>query len=104
MYFTTRKGKRGRNGTIVEGAPGVRGPQGARGHAGRNGVSIEGAPGLRGPQGVKGEPGQPGRVIAGLGLNNVEFHSNQFIQHRQTRIARPVVIVQQPTYIFQKVR
>jgi len=62
MFFTTRKGKRGRNGVSIEGAPGIRGPQGARGHPGRNGVSIEGAPGLRGPQGAKGEPGQKGRV------------------------------------------
>ena len=77
---------------------------GARGHPGRNGVSIEGAPGLRGPQGARGEPGQPGRVIAGLGLNNVEYHSTQFVQHRSTRISRPVVIIQQPTFIFQKVR
>ena len=104
MFFTTRKGKRGRNGVSIEGTPGVRGPQGARGLPGRNGVSIEGAPGLRGPQGAKGEPGQKGSVVAGLGLNNIEFHSNQFVQHRATRISRPVVIIQQPTFVFQKVR
>jgi hypothetical protein len=104
MFFTTRKGKRGRNGVLVEGAPGVRGPPGVRGRPGKNGVSVEGAPGIRGPQGAKGEPGRPGRVIAGLGLNNLEFHSNQFVQHRQTRISRPILIVQQPVYIFQKVR
>jgi hypothetical protein len=43
-------------------------------------------------------------VIAGLGLNNSEYRSNQFVQHRTTRISRPVVIIQQPTFIFQKVR
>jgi len=104
MFFTTRKGKRGRDGISIEGQPGVRGPPGVRGRPGKNGVSIEGAPGIRGPQGAKGETGRPGRVIAGLGLNNLEFHSNQIIQNRQTRISRPVVIVQQPVYIFQKVR
>jgi len=104
MFFTTRKGKRGRDGQSIEGQPGVRGPPGVRGRPGKNGVSIEGQPGVRGPQGVKGEAGRPGRVIAGLGLNNLEFHSNQIIQNRQTRISRPVVIVQQLVYIFQKVR
>ena len=104
IFFTTRRGRRGRDGQSIEGAPGVRGPPGVRGRPGKNGVSVEGQPGIRGPQGVKGEPGQPGRVIAGLGLNNLEFHCNQIIQHRQTRISRPVVIVQQPVYIFQKVR
>ena len=104
MFSITRKGKRGRTGISIVGEPGVRGPQGARGAPGRNGVSIEGAPGLRGPQGAKGGPGQIGSVVAGLGLNNIEFHSNQFVQHRTTRISRPVVIIQQPTFIFQKVR
>jgi len=51
MFFTTRKGARGRNGVSIVGEPGVRGPQGAGGAPGRNRVSIEGTPGLRGRRG-----------------------------------------------------
>ena len=104
MFFTTRKGKRGRDGISIGGGQGPRGVPGVRGRSGKNGVSVQGQPGTRGPQGVRGEAGRPGRVIAGPGLSNLEFHSNQIIQNRRTLISRPVVVIQQPTFIFQKVR
>ena len=64
---------------------------------------MVGQPGIQGPEGRRGVAGPKGSVIAGLGLNNIDIHSNQFVQHRTVRINRPVVIIEQPIYLFQRI-
>ena len=76
--------------------------KGADGLDGKKGVSIQGPPGIRGPEGRKGPAGVKGSVIAGLGLNSVDVHTNVFAQHRTTNVRRPVNILEQPTYVFQR--
>ena len=42
--------------------------------------------------------------MAGLGLNSVEIRTNQFVQHRTLNLRRPVIIIEQPTFVFQRQR
>jgi hypothetical protein len=65
-------------------------------------VSIVGPPGIQGV-GRQGPPGAKGSVIAGV-ATNVQMHTNQFIQHRTTNLRRPIIIIEQPTFMFQRVR
>ena len=48
--------------------------------------------------------GERGSVLAGIGLNSVEFRTNQFVQTRVVNLRRPVIIIEQPIYLFQKVK
>ena len=66
-------------------------------------MSIQGPPGVQGPNAAGGQRGRKGIVIAGLGLNSVDIHSNQFVQHRAVTIRRRVIIIEQPIYVFQKI-
>ena len=82
------------------------GPQGARGRDGTDGkraVSLLGATGPQGPEGRRGPPGQKGYNVAGLG-NAVEMFSSHFVQHRTTNLRRPIIIIEQPTFIYQRLR
>ena len=83
---------------------GPQGPKGADGRDGRKAVSIQGPPGVQGPEGCRGPAGQRGIVIAGMGLDSVDVHSNQFAQHKTTSARRPVIIIEQPQYVFQRSR
>ena len=86
------------------GPSGVQGPKGADGRDGRKAVSIQGPPAVQGPEGRRGPAGQKGVVIAGMGPNSVNVHSNRFVQHRTTTVRRPVIIIEQPIYAFQRFR
>ena len=93
-----------RQGNQRHGPIGVQGPKGADGRDGRKAVSIQGPPGVQGPEGRTGPAGQKGIVIAGMGLNSVDVHNNQFVQHKTTSVRRPVIIIEQPQYVFQRFR
>jgi hypothetical protein len=67
-------------------------------------VGVVGPPGPRGPEGRRGVAGEKGSVLAGIGLNSVEFRTNQFLQTRVVNLRRPVIIIEQPIYLFQKVK
>jgi len=43
-------------------------------------------------------------VLAGLGLNAVEFRTNQCVQQRIVNLRRPIIIIEQPIFLFQKVK
>ena len=60
--------------------------------------------GCKGPEGKRGPPGEKGHSIAGMGLNSIQMHSNRFVQHRTVNVRRPIIIVEQPTYVFQTLR
>jgi hypothetical protein len=67
-------------------------------------VGVVGPPGPRGPEGRRGVAGEKGSVLAGLGLNAIEFRTNQFVQQRVVNLRRPVIIIEQPIFLFQKVK
>jgi len=66
-------------------------------------VGIQGPLGIRGPTGRQGPAGEKGSVVAGLGLHSVDVHSNVFVQHRTTNLRRPVIILEQPVFVFQRI-
>ena len=67
-------------------------------------MSTQGPPGVQGPEGRRGPAGQTGIVIAGMGLSNIDVRSNRFAQRRTTNTRRPVIILEQPIYVFQRFR
>ena len=67
-------------------------------------MSLLGPPGLQGPEGKRGPPGLKGYSIAGMGLNSIDVHSNHFAQHRTVNLNRPVIIIEQPIFIIQRLR
>ena len=66
-------------------------------------MSIVGPVGLQGPVGRRGPPGEMAFVFGGSGLNSIDIHSNQFVQHRTVNVRRPVIIIEQPIYVFQRI-
>ena len=67
-------------------------------------MSIRGPPGVQGPEGRRGPESQKGIAIAGMGLSNIDVHSNRFVQHRTTNTRRVVIIIEQPISVFQRFR
>ena len=41
--------------------------------------------------------------MAGAG-NAVEIYSSHFVQHRTTNLRRPIIIIEQPTFVYQRLR
>jgi hypothetical protein len=99
-----KQGPRGATGISIAGPPGPKGARGTDGMDGKRAVSLLGPPGLQGPEGKRGPPGEKGHSIAGMGLNSIQMHSNRFVQHRTVNLRRPVIIIEQPTFVFQRLR
>ena len=67
-------------------------------------MSLLGPPGLQGPEGKRGPPGEKGYVIAGMGLSRIDIHNNHFVRNSTVNLRRPIIIIEQPVYIFQRLR
>ena len=78
--------------------------KGTSGLDGKRGISIQGRPASGDPKAGGGPAGEKGSVIEGLGLNSIDVFSNHVAQHRTVHLRRPVIIIEQAVFVFQRVR